>query len=250
MISVGVIHFNTCDAEHLRRALDSLRPQLTPDVSEVLIYDNNSDTPGIDMEIVIDETLSDNGTTNIRAVFDRHGDPNKTHSYSVNSTLSLLEGPWVFLTRSDYILAPDALSSMLKMAKAMECDGLKPFVTGWCYQAAYNRQEKPYPPYDIEGLSFSELVHPAKVVGHTFAETDQDAGVWLSKKEYWQACPLNEQLTAWGYAQSTWQRQLRNEQGVEMFAIPRELFFHQQHGDWARDHELARRQYEQFGGGR
>lgn len=253
MISIGVIHFATCGAEHLRRSLESVRHQLVGfvagTVSEILIYDNNSGTAPVEIEEVIDDVLGDCGVT-VKVVFDFHGDPNKTHPYSVNQTIALLTGPWIFLTRSDYILAPDALEKMWQSARALEFDGYKPFVSGWCYQAAYNRQEKPYPPYNIEGLSFWDLIHPAKVVGHTFTETDQDAGVWLSKKEYWEACPLNEQLSAWGYSQSTWQRRLRNEHGIEMYAFPRELFFHQQHGDWARDHELARQQYEMFGEGR
>jgi hypothetical protein len=246
MLSVGFIHFAMCGPEHLARALTSLAQQ-DLDHAQTVFYDNNSGTDPDVTSALIEQHFPRGFDV---AVWDCHGEASKTHPYSLNSLLSFLSQPLVFVTRSDYILAPDAVASMRQVANNALYSGEKPFVSGWCYQAAYDRREQPYPPYQIDGLTFDELIDKAKVPGHVFTETDQDAGVWCSLKAYWEACPLNEQLHAWGYAQSTWQRQLRNEHGVTMHTIPRELFFHQQHGSWARDHAVARQQYEQFGGGR
>lgn len=245
-ISLGLIHFKTCSVDNLRLALRSVASQDLSRVAHLMVYNNDS---GISLEsiaILLDEEF--NHRRFVAIAHDTHGDPTKTHPYSVNRAFATLPGPGIFITRSDYILSPDAIPMAIEEAERMQAEGLKPFVTGLCYQSAYDRDERAYPDYgDISGKSFEELL---ALPGHTFGETDQDAGVFLTLKEYWRLCPLNEKLSAWGYAQSTWQRQLVNEVGVSMRALQRVLFFHQQHGEWDRDHGLARAQYNQFGEGK
>lgn len=263
-ISIGLIHFPTCSIENFRLSLTSLLAQeFDPygllagwaNVKEILIYDNCSGTAPDAIHRVVNEVcevlaVRPETRGKIRYAFDMHLDPAKTHPYSLNSTLDQLAGPALCITRSDYILHPQALSKLATRAQEAVNAGQMPFVSAWCHQAAYDRQEQPYPPYVVPPWptqTWYDLM--AFAPGHVFTETDQDAGVWLSLKGVLGGCRLNEHLSAWGYAQSTWQRELKSR-GATMIAVPEVLFFHQQHGDWARDHALARAQYDQFGGGR
>lgn len=259
LISIGLIHFPTCGAEHFRTALTSLFAQEFEDpltgwanVREIVVYDNNSGTYVDTLARTVDSVCKSLAVQpevrgKLRFVFDYHHDASKTHPYSLNATLAELRGPALFITRSDYVLHPQILTKLAAAARQATVAGLLPFVSAHCYQSAYDRQEQPYPPFAVTpSMTWADLL---KAPGYVFHETDQDAGVWLSFTHVLGSCRLNEQLTAWGYAQSTWQRELK-AQGAEMIAVPEVLFFHQQHGDWVRDHALARQQYEQFGGGR
>lgn len=251
-VTIGIVHFQTCQVLHFERAWWTVQWQsrIGELVDQILIYDNNS---GSDPR-TLHRLIADRPTgVPVSIVVDAHGDPSRTHPYSVNRVVERVQTPWLLLTRSDYLLAPDALVTLMSEADRTEQAGFRPFVSGWCYQSAYDRQQRDLPPFDLDTLpwrtTFSVLVD-GRVPGFCFYETDQDAGVWLTRVSYLrEAGPMNEQLSAWGYSQSTYQRVLRARAGVTCVAVPRYVCFHQQHGIWPRDFAVARAQYNQFGAG-
>lgn len=250
-ITIGFVHFKTCSLLHFERAWTTVARQNVDFTERVLVYDNDSET---DREALL-ATLDAMPVSPFLSVrFDTHGDLTKTHPYSVNRIVEQVETEWLLFTRSDYLLAPDAVPALWHEATTMEAFGLKPFVSGWCYQSAYDREQRDLPPFNIDGLPWRSdftILTSGAVPGYCFHETDLDAGVWLTKAEYLrEAGPMNEALSAWGYSQSTYQRVLTHKAGVTCRALPRYVSFHQQHGVWARDHTVARQQYNTFGEGR
>ena len=250
-VSLCFVFFKTLDLRHLDAAWYSVAQQDFSTVNKVYFLDN--DTP--EDLFAIQEVLS-RYPIPVPLVFcsSKHGQADRTQSWSVNHVCQLAEGPWLFFTRADYILDFRALQRMTFKAKTDESAGLKPFVSGHCWQMAYDREAANLHAYvDIEQYGWRErgmealLEHP---YGFRFHETDQDAGVWCTQKAYMaDAGWLNEQLVSWGYQQSVWQRDLRNKAGVTCSAIPDYLFAHQHH--WApRDFVKARSEYAQFGGNR
>ena len=245
MLTGIFIHFATVDDRCLQRSWYSFYRQDWAPGDRVLVYANNAPFP---RDLVFDLPRR---AGLLACIVDQHGDPNRTHAYSVNRALDRVraagadDDELVFLTRSDYILAPDALAVL------RESNEIRPdFTSGWIYQSAYDRADRELPPFDIDQLNwrrnFDVLVN-GTVPGYRFHETHLDAGVWIAPLAGL-TLPLNEELSAWGYAQSTWQRQL--SASLTMRTMNRYIAFHQQHGSWPRDHALARAQYDQFGGGR
>jgi hypothetical protein len=244
--SVAFVFFRSTDLSHLERAWYSLSQQDFTGVGEVIFYDNNTEFTEEEMVPVLMRHSMPVGV-HLRA--DKHGDPTRTHSWSVNRSCQLATHPLVLFMRSDYLLTRDCLQSLRGEYLRSE----RPvFVSGHCYQTAYDREAQPLPPVDLDAYPWrtegAEIL-PGYVPGFCFHETDQDAGVWLAAKASMEAAGwMNEKLTAWGYQQSTFQRALRRT-GTECVTIPRYLFVHQQHGFTSRDFVLARQEYDQYGGG-
>jgi hypothetical protein len=73
-----------------------------------------------------------------------------------------------------------------------------------------------------------------------------DSGVWMLPRALFDAAGgLNEELSAWGHAQTHFQYKL-SQMGAAFACIPRVLFYHPQHGA-ARDIDLAHSQLRGIG---
>ncbi len=246
--SICFVFFRGLTLQHLDAAWYSVSRQDLTNVGEVVFLDNNTEYDEADILGVL-------GRYSVPTVYlsEKHGDPTKTQSWSVNRVCKAASFPWIFFTRADYILGFDALWRMRAEVLTRGTWDQRRFVSGWCWQMAYDREAKNTPEVvDIEQYGWRErgmealLEHP---YGFKFHETDQDAGVWFTKKEYLdEAGWMNEKLTSWGYQQSTFQRALRHKAKVECTAIPAYLFAHQHHYA-ERDFTKARREYDQFGEG-
>jgi len=251
-ISICFVHFRTLNLIHLDAAWFALSKQDMTGVNGIWFLDNNT-------EHSADELLTTLfryqfcESSSIHMELNKHGDPARTHSWSVNEVCKYAPGPWILFCRTDYILAFDCLARLRDHAFEMVSQGIKPFVSGWCWQMAYDREARNIDAnIDIEKYGWRDrgmsalLEHP---YAFRFHETDQDAGVWFTNKSYLEEAGwMNEQLSSWGYQQSTFQRALRNKASVQCSAISEYLFAHQHHyAD--RDFDRASREYQLFGGG-
>lgn len=247
-VSLCFVYFQTLDLRHLDAAWYSVSKQDFTDVNAVFFLDNNTtDDPAAIEEVLNRYPLP----VPVITTFDKHGDNTKTQSWSVNRVCKQAYGPWIFFTRADYILAFDALAQMSTLGKqrALQAGG-KPFISGWCWQMAYDRDGANMNAYiDIEPLEWRRrgmsalLEHP---YAFRFHETHLDAGVWFTKKDYLaEAGWMNEKLTVWGYQQSSFQRALTRK-GVSCEAIQDYMFAHQHH--WApRDFAAAATDHAKHG---
>jgi len=255
-VSICFVYFKTLELRHLDAAWFSVSKQDFSYVNTVYFLDNSTD----DDLFAIQEVLS-RYPLPVPLVFcsDKHGRSDRTQSWSVNRVCQMAVGPWIFFTRADYILDFDAVTRMAGRARAMEAAGQKPFVSGWCWQMAYDREAANLNAFvDIEQYGWREkgmaalLPGPDGTGGHPYAfrfhETDRDAGVWMTQKTYMaQAGWMNEKMVSWGFQQSVWQRVLQRSAGVTCHAIEDYLFAHQHH--WApRDFTTAHDEYGRFGG--
>jgi hypothetical protein len=244
------VHFNSLTLDHLDAAWYSVSRQVGQ-FERAVVVDNASGQWPLDVEGVLRRYPH----PPLHFYPFQHRDPTRAHSWSVNMTCRDLarDADWILFARSDYILAFDAVARMVEHAQVMLDDGKKPFVSGWCWQMAYDREARNIDAVvDIEQYGWRQRGLPA-LLHHPYAfrfhETDQDAGVWLTRRQYLaDAGWMNEQMTAWGYQQSTFQRQLRST-GVTCEAVQDYLFAHQHHYA-VRDFAKAADEYQRFGGGR
>lgn len=249
-ISVGFVYFRTLDLIHLDAAWYSLSRQDFTGVNSVVFLDNNTDQSPEAIDEVLDRYPLPVPLTIINT---KHGDPTKTQSWSVNTVVRRCEGPWIFFTRADYILAFDCVTRLRAMANEALVQNLRPFVSAWCWQMAYDSNAGNIDGHvDIEQYGWREggmaalQKHPYAI---RFHDTDQDAGVWLTHKDWFiEAGWMNEQMAGWGYQQSTFQRALHLRSKVTCMAVQDYLFAHQHHYA-VRDFAQADREYRLHGGG-
>ncbi len=237
------IHFKTVNRRCLDRAWYSFASQPWRSNDTILVLDNNSDESPQHWQQRLDALKPAS-----RLMLSRHTDERRTHPWAVNTICKAAPDSLIFLSRSDYILAPSALADLSFQASRGEGQ----FASGWIYQSAYDRDQKDLPPFDIDQLRWQDdwrVLVDATVPGYTFYETNLDAGVWACERSALERAGwLNEDLWKWGYAQSTFQRALTNS-GTPCSTLPWHIAFHQQHGVWDRDHDAARAQYNEAGGG-
>lgn len=251
MIDIAFTFFRSLDLTHLDAAWYSVSKQDFSNVGAVYVLDNNTEFS----EASIDEVLHRYELpVPVIVITAKHGDTSLTQSWSVNTVVKACEEEWVFFTRADYILAFDCLARLKIEAILRTGAGEKPFVSGWCWQMAYDREAKNIDAHiDIEQYGWRERGMPA-LLEHPYAfrfhETNLDAGVWLTQKQWIaDAGWMNEGMTSWGYQQSTFQRALVGRAGVTCVALQDYLFAHQHHAA-VRDFAKASAEYNAHGGGR
>jgi hypothetical protein len=250
MIDVAFIYFRTTTLQHLDQAWYSLSKQDFFGVRSVHFIDNNTPDAPVDIEAVVKRyPLS----VPVFLHYEKHGDSTKTHSWSINEACRQVSAPWMFFTRSDYLLDFDCLRRF-KREVDHRGGNWRGFVTSHCYQMGCDAQlsntdvfvdlDAKYPTWRTEGPQQFVGKEPAAL----FHSTDSDAGVWMTSPAWIkQVGGANEQMTSWGYQQSIMQRALRTRAGVEMLAIPEYLFFHLHHAA-PRDFAQAQHEYDRFGG--
>lgn len=255
-VSVCFVFFRTLNLRHLDAALYSVACQDLTSVREILILDNNTDFSEEAISQCVTSSLYPKIIGNdVRLVLwsEKHGDTRRTQSWSVNRVCREATAPWILFTRADYIIAFDALARFTARAQEMHAAGRKPFLSGWCWQMAYDREARNVDAnVDIEKYRWREKGMPALLQhphAFRFHETDQDAGVWFTRKEYLaEAGWMNENLVSWGYQQSEFQRMLQNRASCTLETIQDYLFAHQHHSA-SRDFAVAQSEFNKHGRG-
>jgi hypothetical protein len=194
----------------------------------MIFVDNNTDDPLWEIELILKRL---DFPVPVFLQSHKHQDPTKTHSWSTNVAVKEVQTPLVFFTRADYLLAFDVVERFVREMKPNS------FVTSnGCHLSV-----------DLATCEQAEWrKNGIKIQGDIYDYTCIDTGVWLTTKEAFDFVGgLNEDLNAWGHAQTHFQWKLHNS-GVEFVRIPEVLFFHQQHGG-DKDMALANRQVIQQG---
>lgn len=247
MIDIAFVFFRTLDLRHLDAALYSLSRQDFTEVGSVFILDNNTTFTPDQIEAVVQRYPV---PVPVEVGYGKHGDPNKTQSWSVNAVMRRCQSPWVFFTRADYILDASTLARFAAVRDQHPPDW-RGFVTSYAYHMAFDERGD----QRIEGFRDIEQ-HDWRTRGAQVLLTDVngwrvdsshlDAGVWLTRRALWaEVGGLDERLHAWGYQQTVFQRALR-EHGVDIVQIPEFLFFHQHHAA-PRSYDVAKAQLAETG---
>jgi hypothetical protein len=256
-IDIALVHFRAVDLRYLDAALYSVCQQRDLSaVQSLTVFNNDTTATDADLWNLVDlHTANWPARISVHVVHDRHGEEAKRcHSYSVNRVMGLrspsglgwLPSEWVLFTRSDYILHHDTVRDFVAAA-----DPVRGFVTSHAYHHALDERAD----QRIEGFRDIEQhgwrTHPEStdilltaVNGWLVDSSDKDAGVWLTRRRLWREVGgLNEQLTAWGYQQTVFQKALRDA-GVAIVQLPKVYFHHMHHGGTFRSYDEAKRQLE------
>ena len=250
MIDLVLVHFRTTGLAHFEAAWFTLARQDFTDIGHVIVLDNNTDDRQDQLQ-----AITDREPIPVPLIWSlhKHQDPRRTHAWSVNQAMRVAVHPWVFFTRSDFLLDYTCVARFRaeRDAHGPPWPGL---VTSWCYQMGYDDQlsnTDALAPYSLPEAPWRlDPDGPRSLIGHVpavpFQTSHLDAGVWLARKEDWQRTGgLNEKLVSWGYAQQSWQRALRRT-GVDVVQLPAYLFMHQHHAA-PRDFAQASREFAQYG---
>lgn len=251
MIEIVFVYFRTTTLQHLDNAWYSLSQQDFTDVTAVQFLDNNTpDDPTAIAEVLHRYPIP----VPVTLHHAKHGDPTRTHAWSVNEACRLVSAPLMFFTRSDYILAFDCLHKF-REGFAQNGPEWRGFVTSWCYQMGcddslsntdvYIDLNAKYPTWRDVGPAIFDGQEPAA----RFKHSGEDAGVWMTNPaRIIELGGANEKLIAWGFQQSALQRSLRYKLGVEMTMLHDWLFYHQHHAA-PRDVDQAMLEYSNYGQG-
>lgn len=252
---IACVHFNMVDAVQEERAITALAMAMPEVPLDLLLYCNNAQLELLTARLLAPCYAHGGEVTVVMDPLQRT--PPKTHPYTVNQVMAYAERHGyhhVLFTRTDYLLVDGAIEALMREYRdTMDPGEVDPFVSGWVYQTAYDREQRDFPEPNYDGVRWRK--HGVKAIidggipGYRFDETHLDAGIWITSVRNWRTLARpNEQLASWGYAQSTWQRALFNK-GVPFYVLSQYVAVHQWHGIWARDHQKARQEYEQFGEG-
>ena len=237
MITICFTYFKSLTLTNFGAALYSVLRQDLSFVESIVVVDN--DTPDLheDIQGVLD-VLPFPVPVTLRSF--KHGDSFLTHSWSTNAAVRLAETPWVLFTRADYLLDFDLLHRFVEIAGSRPV-GWDGFVTANVYHLAV----------DIEACLKTEWQSKGVGVlrGLPGAEADYtkiDSGVWMARRDAFERVGgLDENLTAWGHAQTHFQHKLYST-GTEFVRIPEPLFYHPQHAA-PRDLAVAHQQLGDLG---
>lgn len=239
-ITVCFTHFKSLRLVNLEAALYSLRRQDTSQVESIVIVDNNSDDTLEDILTCV-ESFKFDVPVNLHSF--KHDDPNKTHPWSTNFAVGRATTPWIFFTRSDYILDFNIIRDFTQRAASINpewVDSWNGFVTANVYHLSVDVGV-------VNTLAWREAWNSIRQLPGTESDyTCIDAGVWMARRSAFNAVEgLDESLSAWGHAQTHFQYKLF-EAGVQFERIPMALFFHPQHAGH-RDIEIAHQQLRDRG---
>lgn len=237
--TIVLTYFKSLSLDHLRAALYSIKRQaFLEQAVELVVVDNDTTDTQPEIAACINKVGFDLPT---RLLSYKHGDANKTHSWSANTAVRAAERTnWIFFTRADYILDPTMLLQCLQMA-ATRTKGWDGFVTGDCYWLHTGIDAVEVTDWRTVG-AVRLREQPGAIAAHSVV----DAGVWLTTKAAFEKVGgLEEGLTAWGHAQTHFQWKLFKS-GTEIVRIPSVLYYHPMHGA-PRDITVANAQLAQHG---
>lgn len=236
MISICFTHFKSLTLANYEAALYSVRRQDFSRVSELVVFDNDSAESAEDLRRVLD---SFEFPVPVRFVSHKHGDSTRRQSWSTNTTVRIATQPWVFYTRSDYLLAFDMVQRFGDLAASRPPDWNGFIVSNGIFLGNGITE--------IEQTSWRQD-GPGILRGVEYDYTVVDSGVWMARRAAYDAVGgFPEELSAWGHAQTLFQWKMF-QSGVQFERIPVVLFWHPGHGA-ERDINLAHQQLQEFGGG-
>lgn len=228
MITICLTYFKSLALANLRAALFSVRQQDLSCVKEVIVVDNDTPDARKDIWSAIAEQ---DFPVPVRLLMHKHGDPLKTHSWSTNVAVRASVTPWIFFTRADYILEFDTVKRFTEVQQQKPA-----FITGNAYHLAVDVGVCETLPWRKAGAQILGTM-PGAEADYTVI----DAGVWmLPRNAFDQVDGLDEDLTAWGHAQTHFQHKLYTD-GVWFVRLPGVRFYHPQHSA-PRDISLAHQQ--------
>lgn len=238
MITICIVYFKSLTLKNLAAALFSVRQQDLSLVQQIVLLDNDTGDSTQEISHIVNElqfpvpvTLMSYG----------HRNNDLTHAWSTNTAVGHVDTTWVLFTRADYLLDPEVVKKFTAAVHDQEYDHVRNwqgFITanGCHLQVGIEAVEKT--DWRVQG--------PRILHGIEYDYTEIDTGVWMMKKETFDAVEgLNEDFTAWGHAQTEFQHRLFLA-GVEFVRIPEVLFYHAAHGG-EKDIDLAHAQLAEQG---
>lgn len=234
MITISFVYFRSLTLANLSAALYSVRRQDFSRVKEVVVIDNNTDDT---VEEIQEQISGLSFPVPVQFFSFKHGNKEKTHSWSTNIAVRKSATEWVFFARADYLLSFDII---WRFSEVIDCN--KPewngFVTSNCYQLGVDAASCETTPWREQGLRVLR-----RAPGNEIDYTCIDTGVWMMRRSAFdEVGGLEEGLSAWGHAQTHFQYKLYKA-GVECVRIPEPLYFHTLHGaerDLGRAHQQLR----------
>lgn len=232
-ITICLTYFKSLSLANLSAALYSVLRQDLSQVEEIVIVDNNTDDGESTVRYAVNYLLGliplVKFMVPVRVLSFKHGDDQKTHTWSANVAVREARTQWVLFTRADYLLDP----TLLKKFSELMADGR--FVTSNMMHLNV----------DVAGCEQTEWRRNVKMLqtlpGAIVDYTHIDAGVWmLDRASFDKVGGLDETLSAWGHAQTHFQYKLHRA-GVRFVRIPEVMFYHPQHVA-PRDMALAHQQ--------
>jgi len=238
VITICFTYFKSLSLANLAAALFSVRQQDLSRVESIVVVDNDTADPSDAIRSVIDDLSF---PVPVQLLSFKHGDPTKTHSWSTNVAVREAVTPWVLFCRADYLLDFSTAKKFATVAEARP-DDWDGFITGHVYHL-------------VDDIAACERVAwrclGPQLLRECFVGTESDytcidAGVWMARRSAFDRVgALDEELTAWGHAQTHFQHKL-HATGTECVRIPEALFYHPQHTA-VRDLDLAHQQLRSKG---
>lgn len=234
-LTICFTYFKSLSLTNLEAALHSVRQQDFSRVKEIVVVDNDTEDLNESIQAVIDHQAFPVPT--FLHSF-KHNDASKTHSWSTNEALCRATTPWALFTRADYLLDFDLVRQFTAAADAYKGD---------CFVTSNFRHLH----VDIGRCETVEwrqrgLAQLRRLPGRNEEYSKIDTGVWMMRRAAFDRVGgLDEQLTAWGHAQTEFQYRIY-QSGTEFVRIPDVLFYHPQHAA-PRDLGLANQQLAERG---
>lgn len=236
-VTVCCTYFKSLGLANLRAAAYSLRQQNLTNVDLIVVVDNDTDD-SVDAIWNVFAWLK--FPVPVRLLPFKHGDAEKTHSWSTNVAVRAAQTSWILFTRADYILDFRCLERFVAVAEASPA-GWDGFVTGNVYHLNSDVGQCEEMSWRIDGAQVLRLLPGAEA-----DYTRIDAGVWLLRRSAFDRVEgLDEALSAWGHAQTHFQHKLYTS-GTEFVRVPEVLFYHPLHAA-PRDLALAHQQLAERG---
>lgn len=236
--TIVLTYFKSLSLDNLRAALFSVRQQLfLQQARELVVVDNDTADSQPEIAACINELQFEIPT---RLLSFKHGDASRTHSWSTNVAVREAKTNWVFYTRADYVLDFGLLAKSLAMA-ASHPKGWDGFVVSDCKWLHVDINAVEATAWRRDGVQ--ALAHlPGALAAHSVI----DAGVWMTTKASFEKVGgLDENLTAWGHAQTHFQWKLQ-QAGTQTAHMKEVGYYHPHHGA-PRDLALANAQLLQQG---
>lgn len=233
-VTICLTYFKSLTLANLAAALYSVGRQDLSRVAEVVVVDNDTfDAQDSISDVIVKQMLP----VPVRFMSTKHGDQTRQQAWSTNFTVRLVNTPWVFYTRADYLIDPSMLAKFVAAidSKPADWDG---FIVSHGCHLHVGIETCEQMPWRKEG--------PGIFCGAYYDYTEIDSGVWMARRStYDRIGGFDERLSAWGHAQTEFQYRMHLA-CVEFVRIRETLFWHPHHGG-ARDIDNAHRQLRECG---
>lgn len=232
MITICFTYFKSLALANLSAALYSVRQQNLTHVQSLIVFDNDTSDSYSAIESVV---KSLDFSIPVFIISEKHGDPNRTHSWSTNQAVHHVKTKWIVFTRADYLLDFGLMQQFTEII-AKQPAWWNGFLTANVYHLHADIGDCETTTWRKDGPFVLR-----RFVGVENDYTKIDSGVWMARKSAFDGVGgMNESLVAWGHAQTHFQHKM-HQAGVDFFRIPQALFYHPIHAG-ARDLGVANQQ--------